>query len=303
MLIRPALIAERADAFRLIFDYLTDSERETRAANGLDLIARGELEGDGLLVADDGGRVVGALVCTPAPGAGALVWPPRAVNLEEEVEDALTRHAMTWLRNRGCKVAQALLVLDETPLVAPLERNGFAHVTTLWYMRHFLDLTAPLFAASERLTYVPFTRDPARFHETLLHTYEGTQDCPELSGVRTIDEIIEGHRAQGRHDPERWWLGLAGRRPAGVLLLTMVSASDGWDVSYVGVVPEARRRGVGRELMHKALLEARLGEARQLTLSVDVRNRPAWELYRGLGFEAFESREVYLALWKGDGAL
>jgi ribosomal protein S18 acetylase RimI-like enzyme len=35
----------------------------------------------------------------------------------------------------------------------------------------------------------------------------------------------------------------------------------------------------------------------QVTLSVDVRNRPAWGLYRSLGFEPFELREVYLIVW------
>jgi len=33
-------------------------------------------------------------------------------------------------------------------------------------------------------------------------------------------------------------------------------------------------------------------------LSVDVRNRRAWELYKDLGFEAHDRREVYLALWR-----
>ncbi len=33
-------------------------------------------------------------------------------------------------------------------------------------------------------------------------------------------------------------------------------------------------------------------------LSVDARNRPAWELYHGLGFELFDRREVFLAVWK-----
>jgi ribosomal protein S18 acetylase RimI-like enzyme len=50
--------------------------------------------------------------------------------------------------------------------------------------------------------------------------------------------------------------------------------------------------------MRKAILEARVAEAPQLTLSVDVRNRPAWELYRRLGFEPFEQREVFLAVWR-----
>jgi ribosomal protein S18 acetylase RimI-like enzyme len=72
---------------------------------------------------------------------------------------------------------------------------------------------------------------------------------------------------------------------------------EGWDLAYVGVVPEARRRGFGRELVRKALIEAHQGDARQLTLSVDVRNHPAWDLYASLGFEPYEQREVYLAIW------
>ncbi len=48
----------------------------------------------------------------------------------------------------------------------------------------------------------------------------------------------------------------------------------------------------------KALLEARLAEMSMLTLSVDARNRPAWDLYRSLDFEPYDRREVYLSIWK-----
>src|SRR5207237_1563992 len=132
----------------------------------------------------------------------------------------------------------------------------------------------------------------------LLRTYEGTQDCPEITGVRTAEEIIAGHRAQGKHDPRRWWVALAGGRPVGVLLLCEVPEWAAWDVAYVGVVPEARGRGYGRELMHRAVAEARADGVARLTLSVDVRNRRAWELYKGLGFEPHDRREGFLAIWR-----
>src|SRR5205823_11076464 len=105
------------------------------------------------------------------------------------------------------------------------------------------------------------TGDHVLFELTLLETYQGTLDCPEVNGVRTIAQIIEGHASQGAHDPGRWWLALAGDRPVGVLLLTELLEWNAWDLSYVGVVPEARRRGVGRELVCKALFEARAAEA------------------------------------------
>src|SRR5262249_26787732 len=141
------------------------------------------------------------------------------------------------------------------------------------------------------MTYAQCDRE--QFHQTLLATYTDTMDCPEVNGVRTIDEIIEGHRVQGLHDSGRWWLALRGDQPAGVLLLTELPEWGGWDVSYLGVVPGARRKGVGTTLARKALVEAHTAGAAQLTLALDVRNLPASQLYRSLGFAPFDKREVY----------
>jgi ribosomal protein S18 acetylase RimI-like enzyme len=299
--IAPARPQELEAAFRLVFLHLADGERPARVANALHLVRRGELDPAGILLATAGGTPVGALVCLPVPGASGLLWPPQAVEGpgRAEVEDALVCRATAWLRQRGAKLGQCLLSEDEVPLAGPLLRNGFAHVTALWYMQH--DLSRPTQApGGAALSYVPYPQlpNPAAFHDTLLHTYEGTEDCPEISGVRTVEEIIEGHRAQGKHDPARWWLALAEGRPAGVLLLCEVPEWAAWDVAYVGVVPEARGRGYGRALMHKALSEARADGVARLTLSVDVRNRRAWKLYTALGFEPHDRREVFLAMWR-----
>ena len=153
--------------------------------------------------------------------------------------------------------------------------------------------------APARLDYRPYDpADPALFHETVRQTYESTLDCPELNGARDVADVLAGHRGGGRFDPARWFLALSDGRPVGVLILMESAETAEWETSYVGVVPEARRRGVGRELMGKAVAEARAAGASALTLSVDARNRPARELYRGLGFELFDRREVFLAVWK-----
>jgi ribosomal protein S18 acetylase RimI-like enzyme len=299
--IAPAGAAQRAAALRIAFQHLPVRERETRVANALALIERHELDPAGVLAANADGFLLGTVICMTAPGASGLIWPPQAVEgaARRTVEDRLIQAASAWLRQRGAKLAQTLLGPAETVLAEPLKRNGFAHVTRLLYLRHPLELTAAALAVPDCLSYRPYEQDPARFHETLLRTYVDSQDCPEVTGVRTIEEIIEGHRAQGKYDPERWWLALEESQPAGVLLLTDTPELNSWDVSYVGVVPEARGRGIGRRLLVKALMEARLGEASQLTLSVDNRNQPALRLYHGLGFESFDEREVYLAIWKG----
>jgi ribosomal protein S18 acetylase RimI-like enzyme len=300
--IAPARPHELEAVFRLVFRHVADEERADRIANALRMVRQGDLDPAGVLVATDGAESVGAIVCLPVPGASGLLWPPQALEgpRQGEVEDALVGQAAAWLRQHGAKLAQCLLSEAELPLAEPLPRNGFAHVTALRYMQRDLEPFSMPAARAERLQYIPYSQltTPRLFRETLMHSYEGTEDCPEITGVRTADEIIEGHRAQGKYDPGRWWLALAAGQPVGVLLLTEVPEWAAWDVAYVGVVPRARRRGYGRELMLKALAEAQRDGVARMTLSVDARNRAAWALYTDLGFQACDRREVFLAIWR-----
>jgi ribosomal protein S18 acetylase RimI-like enzyme len=127
-------------------------------------------------------------------------------------------------------------------------------------------------------------------------------DCPELNGLRTIEESVEGHRGQGKWRPETWRLAWLDEQPAGVVFMTELEDGVGWDVSYVGVTPEFRRRGVGRALALHALHTARAVGAPQLLLAVDRRNAPALRLYEGLGFQPTEHREVFLHLTMNEHA-
>jgi ribosomal protein S18 acetylase RimI-like enzyme len=290
---------EWSDALRLLFRDLAPEERERRIVSALGLLRTGELDPAGLFVEHNAGGVAGVLVCLPVQGASALFWPPRSVVDSDATarEDRLVTHALGWVRSRGAKLAQGLLTADESLMAGPLLRNGFCRVTRLWYLCH--DNAVPVLQLSTPARLEFRSYDPARpseFHRTLLQTYEGTRDCPEINGIRTVDEVIAGHRAQGRFDPTRWWLALEADRPVGVLLLTEMPESGDWDVSYLGIVSGARRRGLGRELVLKALAEAKAGPAARVTLSVDGRNEPALHLYRSFGFVPFDRREVLLAI-------
>ncbi len=294
----PARPEQREAAFRLVFRHAPADEAEVRLANALNLVERGELPRDGVLVAAARGEVIGALVCMLVPGASGLLWPPQVVDGPDRlaVEDALVGHAAAWLRGGGARLGQSLLAPPEVPLAVPLERNGFAHVTSLWYMQHDLTAAPPPPGRLTRESYAAMA-DPSLLPRTVLRTYAGSRDCPEVNGVRTADEVMEGHRAQGKYDPALWWLARDRGEVVGVMLLAEMPEWASLDVAYVGVVPEARGRGFGRELMHQALRAADEAGVARLTLSVDARNQPAWDLYTSLGFEAVEQREVFLALW------
>ncbi len=297
--IQPAAKTQLSVGLQILFQHLPLSERQGTIARVQQMFARGELDLDGLLVARSDGKPVGALLTNVAPGAVGLVWPPRVLPGRERVvvEDGLLEHARTRFRSRGVKLAQALLMPDEAGFGRSLERNGFPHITRLWFLRHHLELSAVDLSAPEQLTFGTYRpRNPERFVATLLRTYEGTQDCPELNGVRTVDEILAGHRAQGSFNPEFWWLASAGTEPVGVLLVNPAADQLTWELVYLGVVPEVRGRSFGRQLVRKALCEAKLGQAQAVTLSVDARNQPAQQIYHQLGFEVWDRREVYLAI-------
>ncbi len=292
---------EQAQVFQLVFQHLPALDQQVRQANARQLLEAGDLDPRGLLVARTPEGLGGALVGVLLPGSSGLVWPPgvRAGPLQSAMEDALVQAARAWLRRRGAKLCQAMVAPAEFPQAACLLRNGFVHMTRLQYLRH--DLENVPFPSAIGLTlqsYGPDLHD--LFLRTLLRTYQGTQDCPELNGLRSGEEILIGHQAQGLFDPSRWWLAWEEDRPVGVLLLTQMFGEAGWDLSYVGVVLEARRRGHGRHLTQLALATARGHHAPQLTLAVDVRNHPARMLYESLGFQAAEPREVLLAFYAPD---
>jgi ribosomal protein S18 acetylase RimI-like enzyme len=313
---------EMEEALRLVFNHLPDDDRSKRVANALLLISQGELDPRGITVlrarqrdqtlrrlgaCDPRGELLGAMAAILLPGATGLVWPPKAVTSRSQraIEDQLIAHARSWLEGQGARMAQAITPPAETPLIAPLLRNGFTHMTTLWYLRLALEQDEGMRAAPQSLTEldrnVAFLKYSPELHglfqETMERTYQGTLDCPELNGVRNLGEIMQGHREQAHSDPGLWWLMTLHQRAAGVLMLTPVPEWDALDISYLGVVPECRGRGLGRTLTAQAIGEARKARATQVTLAVDSRNAPAWKTYVALGFEAQEPRDVYLAVW------
>jgi ribosomal protein S18 acetylase RimI-like enzyme len=291
---------EREPALRLLLRFCPPETLPPRLAGALAMLQKGELDPDGLFVLRRGKELHGAMVASVVPGSSGIVWPPQVINEPDqtEAEDQLIGHVLAWLRRRGALLGQALLPPDELFLAEPLLRHGFHHVTDLLYLRHNRELPPDVFSGAERLTYRSYAQlQPELFSETLERTFVDSLDCPEVTGVRPVEEVIAGFEAQRSFRPDGWWLALEDGRPVGVLLTAALPEEDTWELSYVGVVPEARQRGFGRELVLKAILEARMADVSELFLTVDERNQPARELYRSLGFELFDRRVVMLALW------
>ena len=298
----PCPPGERPAALAILYRDLPDELRPRLVADVLQESARGQVDLSGLRVAWRRGRVVGALLTQGLAGRAAAVWAPEVALTwgRAGVAAALVRSALAELRARGYRIAQALL--DESAsrhAAADLARGGMPRVTELVYL--------------ERPTGPPLEPDPrwpipglawrgygpstdTEFREALEATYMGSLDMPELEGARSLDDVLAGHKAGGRFDPDRWRIGRLVGEPEtlAVVLLSDLPDRDAWEVAYLGLSPEARGRGLGRAGLDHALELARPVVGR-LELAVDVRNLPAYRLYREAGFRPFDRRAVHLA--------
>lgn len=296
--VAPVAVDEYEAAARLLFAHDHAAEDSCNAARCRDLLAFGELNAEGLFAARDASnRLRGVMLVQPLLGGLGLAWPPRVARTPDQhaLEDQLVATACAWLRNRGVKVCQAFTADRDRLAMSPLERAGFRHITQVLHFRRPLDAQSTELLPPHSLGFRVYS--PAlhkRFQHTLLSTYEGSRDCPELNGSRSPDELLE---AFGNSGIARWFLVEADTTPIGVVLCDVGSEAGSIELAYLGLVPAARGRGFGDHLIRFVIREARSSGATTLTLSVDARNDPAVRLYRRHGFEDHDQHDVHLAVW------
>jgi len=244
------------------------------------------------------GSVTGLLLNLLLPGATAIaVIPPIGpfgIRADDQLE--LLREGFRRLAGRKLYYCQALIEPRQPAQRYVLEAAGLCYLTTLSYLELAVRNAREPDERLPACEWVSVARcGETAFGRVLLQTYEGSLDCPELCGVRPIADVLAAHRAAGAFDPAHWELALLDGTPAGALLLARVPGTRSVEVVYMGVVPAARRRGVGRALLARAVLQTRGAGCTDLTIVVDDRNGPARALYDSFGFSPVTQREAYLS--------
>jgi len=237
---------------------------------------------------------IAALGALLLPGRVAMILAPGAwPGLESAAQDELGTAALAELSAFGQHYAQALVEGDGHSRRRRVERLGFARLTELIYL--------------ERAALYPWVDPPrgrfewrsysssahALFAEVLTRSYIDSRDCPELNGLRPIDDVIASHKAAGAFCPELWEVGLVDGIPVGCILLGR-PARKTVEIAYLGVDADRRGAGLGADLLRRAIELAREAGAEQLTLAVDERNGAARRLYARFGMRELTRRTAYL---------
>lgn len=133
-----------------------------------------------------------------------------------------------------------------------------------------------------------------RVRALLAETFVGTQDCPELNGIRSEQDVMLGF-LDGQHLRclGRWEVVELEGDSIGVLLLND-AGSSATELSYVGIIPSARRKGLGVLLVDRAIRSTQIAGDSLLAAAVDQRNLPALRVYDKQRFKHHVSLDVWL---------
>jgi ribosomal protein S18 acetylase RimI-like enzyme len=137
-------------------------------------------------------------------------------------------------------------------------------------------------------------RDRALMHDLLQRSYEDTLDCPRLSGLRSVEDILDGHLASGIFTPEWWHVLRVNDKPEGLLLFNRSTDSETIELVYLGVSRGIRGRGLGNTLLRHGLAHLDGERGRAVVLAVDKANTPAVHLYRRAGFRIAVRRVAFI---------
>jgi ribosomal protein S18 acetylase RimI-like enzyme len=255
---------------------------------------------------DARGAVTHSVLCVPSDGRTAMVFATRPGDRSQVAGIAtLIDHACGQLESWPLDLAQALL-----DPAADLERAtfvdaGFSDLAMLSYLERPLSRSnlPPKAVWPDGAEPEPYREELVGDLERALEaSYVETLDCPGLYGLRRTADIIAGHRATGVFDAGLWTLLRLHGHPVGAVLLNLFPSHKTVELVYLGLAPEARGRGLGRQLLRHALWLLAPRRERTLTLAVDERNVPALSLYRSENMRRTLQRVALIRPFRETGA-
>ena len=254
------------------------------------------------VVAEEGGDLVGCCAFPRLDASSAHVMAPSvdAARCGEpaELKVALIERAATEAHRKGASMVQTIVETGDTAHLALFRDAGFGFLAELAFLerkisKEDLDFKEP--AGFDFAAYGRNTED--HFVEVLEKTYEATLDCPRLSEIRTVNEILESHKLTGTFDPTLWHLVKLNGRDVGVILFNYLDATDVYHLTFMGVVADMRGRGIGKMLVRFGLRRLAERASGKLSLAVDVENWPARKIYDETGFGEKSRKKVLIKLY------
>lgn len=249
------------------------------------------------MAALEGSRMVSSCLWTQSPGRTALLYTTN-----------IGRHPTARLATQGCiaaacrragedgmVIAQTILDADNQASAEAFRAAAFFDLADLYYMERSAPFFVPRNEAPAGVSLWPYRPELDHvFAATIHETYRDTLDCPRMAGLRSMTDVMAGHKAVGVFEPSLWSLVRRGEDWIGALLLSQHSDPASLELVYLGLVPAARGMGIGGFLMRhvlRVLSERHIGQS---ILAVDKANAPAVALYKKARYRITGERHVLI---------
>jgi ribosomal protein S18 acetylase RimI-like enzyme len=260
----------------------------------------GESYWHGLTGLFDAGQLTGVAWLQVHAGRAASLHGPVLLRYDEAIAAQLVRAALECKAAKRACIVQALLQKSQGLQSEALLRAGFSYLTDLNYLFRNTETAVPSRPAP-RLCFESYSpENRGRLESIIERTYVGSLDCPQVDGVRSMHDVLDGYFATGVFQPQFWQLvsiaGEDGQASAevGCLLLADQPTTQQLELVYMGVLPQQRGKGFGQEIVERAIQLAVNAARPRIVLAVDTANHPGLDLYESTGFHAFDERRLYL---------
>lgn len=255
-----------------------------------------------LLEARRGDRTVGAVWGRSwADGVTQVVRPWIAPDESTNTSHLLLRKLDEHMVAHGVRVAFAYAPIGESRSLTSFTENGYLRAGEMLVLacEAGADRRAPF---DDSLSFRRYQQSCQRQLRALIkNTHEGSLDFPDLIEVHQTDDILARYADAGDSGTEHWWFVQSAGCHIGCLLLADHRDHDQCELVYMGLVPEARGNGWGRQIVAQALhAVAELGR-RRVVLGVDIENDPAITIYARSGFVEQHRRSVLSKHLRADG--
>lgn len=284
-------------ALSLVLQHLPTSERARKIAQVVTDAREAPERLGGLFL----GRVEGAPTAASwsqlLAGRTALLWGPRgSQRFPDELRKGLLEAAFHHAQQEDANLIQTILDADHSAgKASPPERDGFDLEIRMSYLIWKADPLPSSNAEGDTCTFVPYHPDSrSELERVIAQTYVDTRDAPLLNGRRCLSDVVEGYLATANFDYSKWWLVRTPTDVVGCLLLADHVSADTLELVYMGVVPAARGRAIGRTLVRQAQRSTLAAGRSQLVLAVDADNTPAIRVYSALDFHPLRDQLIRL---------
>ena len=246
-------------------------------------------------------RVAGAYMMLLGARVAAVAGV-RAIDNYSNRAVALLGQLVADVRSQGVVQIQAILNSDDSVATEIVEHAGFLPLADLQQLvlpiRVYEHL--PNVALPSGLQWTAASQLPrARVVQAIAHTFIETLDCPELNGLRTPEDVLDGFLdGQSLEQQDEWWMLEGGDKLIGCVLVSRM-ANGAAELVYMGLGPTSRGRGYGRLLIEQAIVAAKRGRCETMVAAVDCSNWPATRLYLQAGFNELARVQAWFHQLRG----